>query len=244
MAAAGAPVDPRRHVGARRRLRGLRRRGPPDHRGDERRPTTAVAHCRSCWPSGSSVTASVRSLWIPVVAWSAPGGVPRQCCAGPRHARGAGRVSLPSQADASRWRNPLRAALRISGPGPLAQLARAFASHAKGHWFESSTVHDEAALRAVFVRGPYSYGRGPPAPLGAFGPRRPLASDHPPAGSSVTCHLRIRQASARWRPRRSSQPPTLAVAMGMGASRVGRCSLRRWPFFGSVTRASGAWPFP
>ena len=25
--------------------------------------------------------------------------------------------------------------------GPLAQLARALASHARGHWFESSTVH-------------------------------------------------------------------------------------------------------
>jgi len=37
----------------------------------------------------------------------------------------------PSQAKISCW----------PSPGPLAQLARALASHARGHWFKSSTVH-------------------------------------------------------------------------------------------------------
>ena len=30
--------------------------------------------------------------------------------------------------------------------GPLAQTGRALASHARGHWFKSSTVHDKRPL--------------------------------------------------------------------------------------------------
>ena len=39
--------------------------------------------------------------------------------------------------------------VNLVDPGPLAQLARALASHARGHWFKSSTVHGETAGRAV-----------------------------------------------------------------------------------------------
>ena len=43
-------------------------------------------------------------------------------------------------------------AVPSSACGPLAQLARALASHARGHWFESSTVHLFIALTCGFVR--------------------------------------------------------------------------------------------
>ena len=50
--------------------------------------------------------------------------------------RPAGGVNPPQSVTASP-----EGRLEWQDPGPLAQLARALASHARGHWFKSSTVH-------------------------------------------------------------------------------------------------------
>ena|GEM_PF-6819314 len=47
--------------------------------------------------------------------------------------------------------DPLAAGVPSSPSGPLAQLARAPASHAGGHWFKSSTVHALTCGYAVLV---------------------------------------------------------------------------------------------
>lgn len=47
---------------------------------------------------------------------------------------------------------PPRAYTDAASRGPLAQLARAPARHAGGHWFKSSTAHENGPLRrAIFI---------------------------------------------------------------------------------------------
>lgn len=63
----------------------------------------------------------------------------------------------------------------VRGPGPLAQLARAFASHAKGHWFKSSTVHAARSARLPSFGPAETRDREASSPL----------NDPPPAGRSA-----------------------------------------------------------
>src|SRR4051794_38596370 len=139
--------------------------------------------------------------------------------------------------------------IRLREPGRLAQLVRALASHARGHWFKSSIAHrPDAAPRTGRGRGVCTAGQ-----------TRPITRINASATSAVTTISALSPVLNQW-PVRDTPPRTAEpvsersrwVAPGRGGGGRGgagpasarrseprRSAPRRWPARRSTTAGGG-----